>query len=679
MERFEKWIESLGIGRRIDEMGRFLRHWPHVKKISIISIGLAIIFWIAMIPAAFVLEKEVKEYYQTEGINYEPFAVTMPSRYTPNIPSTVTIHGIAYYPENAPDAMNGTFPTILQVNGANNRKERNQDMTFELVKRGMAVFVIEQRGHGESTGRASFYGEEPGDIPYILDYITNTYPWVNSTHFGALGFSLGAGCLLIAQALDSRIYACSLFHPPTDIGGIFQQVDVLHITGSALFQRPSYALKDVDPMTARTAFYWCNSSNTKNILLIQGDADTKVPAEGTKKFYEQKNFQPEDEVQLIIRPGLAHEPNEADPTSRKYAISWLLSFFGDDATKNAIDRTNLTQYIPNIELYSFKLPNRSILSGLAWTGIVFFEIGLLFYGIIIRDSKVPIVVKKIKQRIAKKIKNKLNLSLQSAQKDESNENDENLAEKTPEKAENTAILNAQDPQVLFMQQMLVLAILILPTAIILAIINGFSNPNLIFGLFFELPIITGLIFHFARIYYNKSNHKAPLRLLEPFPFEAPVRGELELEITSIMTALLLIPPLIGMGIYDWGAKMVLLWPANPWKGSLFVYSLAFSALFYVSYAFVDPFLEEKSYLGATGLAFVWGLAASQYILFNPVTATFGMVTLSLILVFGFALAMIFMGMMQRALKRIFGKVIVTEIITAEIIGLYIVINFMNII
>ena len=170
----------------------------------------------------------------------------------------------------------------------------------------------------------------------------------------------------------------------------------------------------------------------------------------------------------------------------------------------------------------------------------------------------------------------------------------------------------------------------------------------------------------------------PLRVLAPFPFPAPIRVQDEYSITAVMTTLLLIPPFIAIGLYDWVASKTLLWPAHIWKLGFFVYIIALGSLFYVAHAFVESYLEQKSYAGVVGLTFLWILGASQYLLFNPVNATFGNVTMAFIIVFGFGLAMTFMGLFHRTLKKIFGKVVVVELVTATLISIWIIQNFMNI-
>jgi alpha/beta superfamily hydrolase len=700
MERLRKYVEKLGIGRKIDEFAKKLRTWPHIKKFSISLVLLGMILWTLIIPVSLNMEKKVDDYYKSLGVEYEFFSVSVPSHLPNDIPEEIKLEGIALYPKGSKSLQNGSIPAILQINGANNRKERNHDMSIQLVKRGMAVFIIEQRGHGESEGRATFYGEEPGDVSHVLDYLTESYKWINSTHFGALGFSLGAGCLLIAQALDSRLYACSLFHPPTDITSIFQQVDVVGITGSILFERPSYAPEDVEPLVARTAFYWCNSSNTENTIMIQGDNDTLVPAPGTIKFYNELNTGNRTDIQLHIRPGLNHEPNEADSTSRKLSIAWLLSYFGNDTEKITHNRQNITANLNSIELYEFNPPQSMAIRELTWIGLFFIELGILFYGILIGDSIIPKLVDRFKKRageilrnlggrIRKKIKSKQPIPPENTDhpQDEVNhssdietiDSDSEMVLKEEFDTRNLPPLDAKDPQVLFLQQMVVHALIILPTAIILGIINGFSMPNLLYGLFIEFPLIVGLLFHISRTYYSNPEHKPALRVIDPFPFPAPERIKDEFSITAVMTILLLIPPFIAIALYDWGAHLTLLWPVHPWKIGLLVYILALGSLFYISHTLVESYMKEQSYAGVVGLTFLWFLGASQYLLFNPVEANFGNITFALIIVIGFGLFMTFMGLFHRTLKNIFGKVIVVELLTATIIAFWILENFMNII
>lgn len=169
------WIDKMGIGRRIDELGTKLKRWPHVKKVIYSLLVVGCILWIILIPLAISTEAEMRDYYQSLGVKYEYFSVEVPAHYPNNFPETITLEGIALYPIDAPKAPDQSVPAVLQINGANNRKERNHDMSIQLVKHGIAVFIIEQRGHGESEGRATFYGEEPGDVTHVLDYLAENY------------------------------------------------------------------------------------------------------------------------------------------------------------------------------------------------------------------------------------------------------------------------------------------------------------------------------------------------------------------------------------------------------------------------------------------------------------------------------------------------------------------------
>ena len=108
-----------------------------------------------------------------------------------------------FAPINVTSNANGTVPAIIHINGSNQRKEGDQAYTTTLARLGFEVFVFEQRGHGQSTGHNTFYALEPFDISHLIDYIGANYPEVNATHIGVSGFSLGAGLMLLAQAMDS--------------------------------------------------------------------------------------------------------------------------------------------------------------------------------------------------------------------------------------------------------------------------------------------------------------------------------------------------------------------------------------------------------------------------------------------------------------------------------------------
>lgn len=48
--------------------------------------------------------------------------------------------------------LKGKIPVVLVVHGLTGRKENHREFAIMLTKRGIAAFVIDLRGHGESEG-----------------------------------------------------------------------------------------------------------------------------------------------------------------------------------------------------------------------------------------------------------------------------------------------------------------------------------------------------------------------------------------------------------------------------------------------------------------------------------------------------------------------------------------------
>ena len=89
--------------------------------------------------------------FEEEDIYSEEFSVKMKDN--------VEIKGLLYVDKDLEEKEDNSVPTVLLLHGINGRKEHQIDKIFQLVKRGFAVFSVEQRGHGESGGFCSFLRE----------------------------------------------------------------------------------------------------------------------------------------------------------------------------------------------------------------------------------------------------------------------------------------------------------------------------------------------------------------------------------------------------------------------------------------------------------------------------------------------------------------------------------------
>jgi len=236
----------------------------------------------------------------------------------------------------------------MMLNGINSRKEDNLYKAYQLVRRGYAVFSIEQRGHGESTGPSGFSGKEPHDMVEVLDYIEINYNFVNVSHIALFAFSYGGGIGAIFQAIDDRVFTSVLYHPLTSLDSFLDIFPFQNLIGTTSTITRLEEILD--------AFDIANETNTSNLLLIHGKSDTLVFPKSSIDFYSLLNGDNRTDVQLKLRSGLDHVANENDQISLKLSIAWFAHYY----TNNSINLTNLESEVEYIYLFPFAYPNSNI-------------------------------------------------------------------------------------------------------------------------------------------------------------------------------------------------------------------------------------------------------------------------------------------------------------------------------
>lgn len=316
---------------------------------------------------------ERKKYYDGEDISYEYFSV--PTR------DGTEIKGIMYIDKDLRGNSNQEIPTILMLNGINSRKEDNFGKALQLIKRGYGVFVVEQRGHGETRAPSAFLKKEPQDMIEVLDFITEKYKFTNTTHIGILGFSYGGGIGAILQALDDRIYCSVLYHPLTSLEGLTQRIPFQYLTGN------TPAMGQVDNI--EDAFDIATKDNSQNMLLLHGDKDILIVPEESESFYNHLNGPNREDIQYILRPDLDHGKNEGSKETLKFALAWIEHYYQDDK----IDINNLDDEITNIDLYPNAKPTNNLPQIILLVSML-----LLFLGL-----SITIISKKIGNRYPPKI------------------------------------------------------------------------------------------------------------------------------------------------------------------------------------------------------------------------------------------------------------------------------------
>ncbi|MHA1914329.1 MAG: alpha/beta hydrolase [Promethearchaeota archaeon] len=326
------------------------------KYIGILLISLSLILAILSIPIAVVLREQKSIYLASQNINVEPISIKMRD--------DVVIKGLIYVDKDLKENDTNSIPTILFLHGINGRKEHKVNIIFQYVKLGYAVISVEQRGHGESGSPSGFLNKEPQDMSEVIDYIEANYHYANTTHMGVIGFSYGGGIGAILQALEDRVYATVLYHPLASLDGLSDRIPLQNLIGTTI------AVSNIGDI--QDAFDLANTTNTENLLLLQGLSDKIILPRETIDFYNLVNGTNRSDVGLKERPGLGHEGNELDTTSLKYAVTWLNHFFYNQS----IDISDLDNEISTVSLLTFNYPLSSTSENLTIASAIILFIGL---------------------------------------------------------------------------------------------------------------------------------------------------------------------------------------------------------------------------------------------------------------------------------------------------------------
>ncbi len=351
-------------------------------NISFILIISSIFLAILSIIFAFSIHTQRMAFFEKEDIYFEEFSVKMKDN--------VEIKGLIYVDKDLEEKEDNSVPTVLLLHGINGRKEDQIYKIFQLVKRGFAVFSVEQRGHGESGGFCTLLRKEPGDMEKIIDFIEDHYDFSNATHIALLGFSFGGGIGAILQAKDDRVYASVLYHPLVSIDHL---IDLLPFQNLFGFTYGIGRLEDI-----KDGLDKCTTSNTKNLLLIHGKDDELISPDDSKELYNQVGGSYRNDIGLEIRPDLNHFENDIDDESFKYAIIWLEHFYID----SSIDIINRDLEITYIKFEDFDYPDSSIPELLILISSIIFFLG---FSLLLLTTKVWPLSSEISSNLQNKISN----------------------------------------------------------------------------------------------------------------------------------------------------------------------------------------------------------------------------------------------------------------------------------
>jgi alpha-beta hydrolase superfamily lysophospholipase len=237
-----------------------------------------------------------------------------------------------WLPEQAPKAI------LLIIHGLGEHSGRYSHVVNSLVPEGYVVFTFDQRGHGKSADKpiahVNSWSEYLSDVKLFLNVVRGQ---IQGLPLFLIGFSMG-GLIALEYALDnpgglrgviasgpavgavdapplllfigrilSRILPGFSLETGLNVDGLSRDPAVVRayvddplVTGKATARWSTEFTKAIDRTRARAG------GLTLPLLILHGEADTLVPAEGSRNFFEQVTFA---DKERIVYPGGYHEPH----------------------------------------------------------------------------------------------------------------------------------------------------------------------------------------------------------------------------------------------------------------------------------------------------------------------------------------------------------------------------------
>jgi hypothetical protein len=114
------------------------------------------------------------------------------------------VHFSVYRPRHS--SYDRPLPCVVTIHGISGSRDMMAPYSIELARRNFTVIAVDLAGHGTSEERFGFttFSDIIDDVYAAVEFVQAVSPNVNSTHYGVLGHSLGAGIALYLQNAPIR-------------------------------------------------------------------------------------------------------------------------------------------------------------------------------------------------------------------------------------------------------------------------------------------------------------------------------------------------------------------------------------------------------------------------------------------------------------------------------------------
>lgn len=217
--------------------------------------------------------------------------------------------------------------TVLVLHGIRDSKRSMLGLGRRLASQGYRAVLVDQRGHGRSSGRWLTFGVfESQDLVQLLDRLQRDGLLVRP--LGAVGFSYGASVALQTAARDPRVVAVAAVSSFASIKALLRNYIRAHVpvlgwllpeanVQRALRQAGELAGFDPERASPERAI----RRTRAQVLLLHGAADRKIPPWHARTLHAAA----EGHSQLRLLPGKDHDGTLADcrGTAARAILDWL--------------------------------------------------------------------------------------------------------------------------------------------------------------------------------------------------------------------------------------------------------------------------------------------------------------------------------------------------------------------
>ena len=201
------------------------------------------------------------------------------------------------------------WPGVVVIHGAGSNKERHADFSRLASGLGWAALAYDQRGHGASDGD---FAPRVIDDAAAMARLLGEHEGVDAQRVCVRGSSLGGFVAIHAAAISSAIAGVVAICPAGEemlirglkAGRFEMRVD----RGATAAWLGEHDLRDAVELMG-----------TKPLILLQAEADDRVPATWTRELAERA---PEPK-RLIVVPGGHHGSVQHDAELNAVALDWL--------------------------------------------------------------------------------------------------------------------------------------------------------------------------------------------------------------------------------------------------------------------------------------------------------------------------------------------------------------------